>query len=288
MPTIENHLSHATNTLPNPYFNLEPGRWPGREHVPRAHEVTLRLMGLVSVNNVDIPVLLQRFTGLKDAEALEVFNKDILKIVSYETILAAERSGRPISDLAYPFGIVRGDQGQILGCRGFGVLTPKENRAKPGAVQPSLTVADLDTLPPWEEWANAANFPAKIYDPTSVDEQGFIESDAIPLAVYPVPSAPIDGSLNAELDEQRTAQFGQPIFTISVQENTAGLRYWPENPDTLTFVHPQAIRHAAALGYDLHNCVTLGSLVRDTTSKTVMGGSAIYVLDPNMLAQDAM
>jgi hypothetical protein len=288
MPSVENHLPHTINTIPAPYFDMPNKSWEGREYIPRSAEATVAVLGLVRVKGRDVPILRRRFTELINDDGIP-YDPATLKVVSYETIAAASRSNRPINDLAYPYHIVRDETGQVIGCRGFGMpqLRSHELDAPPGL---ALTEADIPHLGDPEEWVNAANYPQRLYDPRLVPANGDIIDTAVhdPILDLAPGSAPVDVSPDATIDVMRTKRWGVPILQVSPSLAGDGVRHWPEDPDRLHLVHPIALRHAALLGKSLRFCVVTGGLLRDQEFKTVAGGTALYVFDPEMLASDGM
>jgi hypothetical protein len=286
MPSIENHLPHTINALPAPYFGFDEQSWDGREHVPRSAEATVALLGFVRVRHREVPVWQRRFTNLIYDDGIP-YNPDRLKVVSYETIAAAKRSGRPIDDLAYPYHIVRDNTGRVIGCRGFGMPQPVEPVGMP---ELALTAADIDHLGDPEEWVNAANYSQRLYDTDLRAVDGDLIDTAVhePLLDLAPGSTPIDVSPHATLDVGRSERFGAPVFAVRPNEASDGIRHWPDDADRLQLVHPIALRHAALLGRSLRFCVVTGALLRDRHYKTVAGGTALYVFDPQMLASDGM
>lgn len=281
---IENHLPHKANTVESAEF---PGRdWAERKYVPRAEEETVAIIGLVRVMGVDVRIIQRRFTRLIQAEGIP-YDPEVLKIVSYETIAAARRSERPIDDLAYPWGIVRDATGHVLGCRGFGMPQRFEQVGQP---ELAITPADVAALGNPETWVNTTNFPTKLYDPRLVLEGSDTIDPAIPPIFTMAPAEnPIDVTPLAEPDELRTEQFGVPIMRVQPNPAPDGITNLPENRESLHLLHPIALRHAALLGrQSMRLCGLLGGLVRDRDRGTVLGGTAIYVLDPHMIARDGM
>jgi hypothetical protein len=288
MPSIENHLPHPINTLPVPYFDMAERHWDRREYVPRSAEATVALLGMVRVNGFDVPILQRQFTELTHDEGIP-HDPSRLKIVSFETIAAAARSGRPIDDLAYPYHIVRDAQGRVMGCRGFGMLEPEPARLV-HMPEAALTAADIAHLGDPEDWANAANYPQRLYDPMLRPNNGdLVDTDQHdPILDLPPATTPVDVSPEAVINEIRSELFGAPIFTVRPNRGGDGIKHWPDNPDRLHIVHPIALRHAAVLGRSLRFCVVTGGLLRDSQRKTVAGGTALYVFDPQTLALDGM
>lgn len=289
MPTIENHLPHRINVVPSAFFGDMPEQaWTERSHIPRSAEATVALLGMVRVAGHDISVVQRRFTGLIQDEHIP-HDPGTLKIVSQETIAAARRSGRPIDDLAYPLGILRDHLGRVAGCRGFGMPVPMPPTVRPEA---AVAPADMSLIGDPEKWVNTANYPTRLFAPAAIPPQGDLMDRTVhePILDMPVPSAPVDSSPDLLLDESRTEQFGAPIFAVRPNTGPDAIQYLPppDERESLHFVHPIALRHAALLGQSLRFCVVSGGLLRDSRFGTVAGGTSIYVFDPDMLAQDGI
>lgn len=284
---VENHLPHKTNTVHWPYFaDFAPQSWPERTHVPRAAEETVAVIGLARVMGIDLPILQRRFTCLIHDEDMP-YDPHIFNIVSYETIAAAQRSGRPIDDLGYPMGIVRDSRGFVLGCKAFGMPQPFEPIGVP---ELSIRPEDVARLGDPEAWVNTANYPTNLYDPASVPS----DSDMIdpyqhdPILAMEIPAAPLDVSPSITIDESRSERFGVPIVKVSPNQGSDGIKNLPANRESLHILHPTAFRHATLLGESVRLCGVAGGLVRDRYRGTVLGGTAIYVPDPAMIARDGM
>lgn len=289
MAHIENHLPHYINLVPSPYFSGLPERmWPECRYAPRSAEATVALLGMVRVGGHEVPVLQRRFTRLIQDEGIP-HNPGVLKIVSQETVAAAHRSGRPIDDLAYPLGILRDHLGRVAGCRGFGMAVPTAPARLPEA---ALAAADIARVGDPETWVNTANYPLRLFGPNAIPPEGDLVDRArhSPILDMPVPSAPLDSSPHLTLDESRTAQFSAPVFSVRPNRGPNAIAHLPpaEERESLHFVHPIALRHAALLGQSLRFCVTSGGLLRDSRTGTVAGGTSVYVFDPDMLAGDGM
>lgn len=284
--TIENHLPHRANIVPAPFFDLAEKRWEGREYVPRSAEATVAFMGLSRVRGHEIPVLQRRFTDLIQDEDIP-HDPTTLKIVSQETVAAAHRSGRPIDDLAYPLGIIRNPDGSIGGARALGMPVPTPPVRRP---ELALTAADIAAIGDLEEAVNTANFPVRFYDPdAAVPGTDLIDTAShAPLVELPISSAAVDSSPDLALDARRTEQFGTPIFQVRPNYGSDAITNLPEQRDTLHFIHPIALRHMALRGMPLDFCVVSGGLLRDLHRGTVAGATAVYVIDPDMLATDGI
>lgn len=289
MPHIENHLPHRINIVPNPYFGDMPEQqWPERAYVPRSAEQTVALLGMARVSGHEVPILQRRFTGLINDEHIP-HHVGTLKVVSQETIAAARRSGRPINDLAYPLGILRDYSGRVLGCSGFGMPQPTEPLRVPDL---ALTPSDVAALGDAREWVSTTNYPLRLYAPDAIPPQGDLVDRSIhaPILDMPVPAAPVDSSPRLEVDESRTEQFNAPVFKVYPNYGSDAIRHLPpaEERERPHFIHPIALRHAALLGQSLRFCVVAGGLLRDSREGTVVGGSAVYVMDPEMLHRDGV
>jgi hypothetical protein len=186
-------------------------------------------------------------------------------------------------------GILRDHMGRVAGCRGFGMARPTAPLRTPDI---ALTGADIASLGDAEEWVSTTNYPLRLYAAAAVPPQGdsVDRNEHAPILDMPVPAAPVDSSPHAVLDELRTERFGAPIFAVHPNYGSDAIRHLPpaEERDRPYFIHPIALRHAALLGRSLRFCVVAGGLLRDSRDGTVAGGSAIYVMDPEMLARDGM
>lgn len=280
---IENHLPHRTNTVETPGFPRHD--WPERDYVPRAREETVAIIGLIRVTGIDIPIIQRRFTELVQDDGIP-YDPHVLKIVSYETIAAAQRSGRPADDLAYPYGIVRDATGRVLGCRGFGMPQRFDSLGEP---EPAITPTDIPRLGDPLSWENTTNFPFKLYNPGVVNlGSDLIDPGIEPILALPPSEHPVDVSPIETLDEARTEQFGVPIMRVQPNPGPNGITNLPHSPESLTIVHPIAYRHAVLLGESVRLCGVMGGLVRDRHKGTVLGSTAIYLPDPHMIVRDGM
>ncbi len=154
----------------------------------------------------------------------------------------------------------------------------------------SITSADIARLGPPEDWTNTANFPTKFYNPAALPESGDLIDPYVhnPILTLGLPSAPLDVSPHLTIDESRTERFGVPILQVLPNAGKDGITHLPEDREGLHILHPLAFRHAVLLGQSVRLCGVAGGLVRDKYRGTVLGGTAIYVPDPAMIASDRM
>lgn len=182
--------------------------------VPRAPETLRRIGALVIDDGMQEHVIDLREITFGEATGLPAYNPDRPVVVSRMTIAGAQRAGRPIDDLLYPYKPIRDPlTNEFQGVKGLAYAVPVARQQQ--------ALDDIEKWPegviylPAKELQSTCPYDTKLYASDTPDKvpKNFAPSLIIPRAN---PSVAAEIIYDEQLDEQRTERFGIPIYKTQV------------------------------------------------------------------------
>ncbi|HSX32324.1 MAG TPA: hypothetical protein VLF43_03615 [Candidatus Saccharimonadales bacterium] len=267
-------LAHNATILPDSSTGYAPIELPSAAmgRTPRA-EVTDSHLGSVKQGDQKVD-----FYSVELGEPIDLPDpkEGVHNIVSKLTIHAALRAGRPIDDLLFLYGDIRGSdengRDKFFGVKGLGRPVVRKH------VEQDLKMpdGDIDT-----QVTNASPYPIKLYGPGTPNR---IAPDHKTIAV--MPTAPREKQLQVsyaeELDRDLSSRLGLPVYNTEA----VGVRgYDPAssaNPETFRVVN---FNVAVCLGAEAvaGGLVILTQSVRNKDTNTILGGRAYGMFGDSVL-----